>query len=704
MDVDQRKPTSSRNRAGEDLHVAGQDHQVDVAAQQVELPRPPPQRGSPCVAGTWRKGTPNGRTCSARSGWLEITITTDMSNSPRRLRHNRSSRQWSSLDAMIATRLGSAASVSEKSIPNCSATCSVKSRLTRLARRSTREVEDGALHERSAGLCGGMLIQGDDVGPGIGEEPLTAATRPGRSAQRSSNRPISRSDSTGTAEPPWRGAAAAGRSACRVTARASGHHPHAYHTGIGTVAPGELSPAVTGDTVRGMQGSGSGPSASGPRLTRTVDAVRLANRMSPPLDPPPVPPGQQGDAATAMKKAEDALARQSSVTAQLDLHVVGAILSAHAMAVEGSERLRALQDEVEAAVQSRTDLDTPSGARDFQRYLIGKLRQIAAVVESGNLDDTSRAALASAWTALYENARGQRPPESDTLQTSGTAPESAGVAPVAADDPPQPDGVGIADDPLLDSLLAAEQITPGGLMSGPPVSGPAPAVPPLAPANAPMFPMPGITPGMSAAPLTGGTAEWPKPDLSGGPFRPGRSADAGNAELESLFDDGYLPSESDGLPVADILFGDEQADNLSGDYAGADSVTVRIPGGDVVSAPTPAIAEVLRSALAGTPIGEAYRQQGIVVPPPGTAVSHPVDPARIVAGDIGMFTDRQALAVDTHRAWMDGRIQPTTSIGGPSFLGWLHPPAQGTAPSAPPPPAPSPGGPSPTRPAIADAH
>ncbi len=426
--------------------------------------------------------------------------------------------------------------------------------------------------------------------------------------------------------------------------------------------------------------------------------------MSPPLDPPPVPPGQQGDAATAMKKAEDALARQSSVTAQLDLHVVGAILSAHAMAVEGSERLRALQDEVEAAVQSRTDLDTPSGARDFQRYLIGKLRQIAAVVESGNLDDTSRAALASAWTALYENARGQRPPESDTLQTSGTAPESAGVAPVAADDPPQPDGVGIADDPLLDSLLAAEQITPGGLMSGPPVSGPAPAVPPLAPANAPMFPMPGITPGMSAAPLTGGTAEWPKPDLSGGPFRPGRSADAGNAELESLFDDGYLPSESDGLPVADILFGDEQADNLSGDYAGADSVTVRIPGGDVVSAPTPAIAEVLRSALAGTPIGEAYRQQGIVVPPPGTAVSHPVDPARIVAGDIGMFTDRQALAVDTHRAWMDGRIQPTTSIGGPSFLGWLHPPAQGTAPSAPPPPTPSPGGPSPTRPAIADAH
>lgn len=55
------------------------------------------------------------RTMSLRTsmrGWLATTITTDMSSSPRRLRHNRSSRQWSSVDAISATRLGLAASVS----------------------------------------------------------------------------------------------------------------------------------------------------------------------------------------------------------------------------------------------------------------------------------------------------------------------------------------------------------------------------------------------------------------------------------------------------------------------------------------------------------------------------------------------------------------------------------------------------------------
>ncbi|SHU62528.1 Uncharacterised protein [Mycobacteroides abscessus subsp. abscessus] len=39
------------------------------------------------------KGNPNERTWSARSGWFEITIAIDMSSSPRRLRHSRSSRQ-----------------------------------------------------------------------------------------------------------------------------------------------------------------------------------------------------------------------------------------------------------------------------------------------------------------------------------------------------------------------------------------------------------------------------------------------------------------------------------------------------------------------------------------------------------------------------------------------------------------------------------
>ena len=68
------------------------------------------------------------------------------------------------------------------------------------------------------------------------------------------------------------------------------------------------------------------------------------------------------------------------------MQVISAILNAHLKAVEGSQALTKLQQETEAAVRTRSDLDTPAGARDFQRFLIGKLRDIRAVVlerESG---------------------------------------------------------------------------------------------------------------------------------------------------------------------------------------------------------------------------------------------------------------------------------------------------------------------------------
>jgi hypothetical protein len=61
-------------------------------------------------------------------GMVEINAATDISSSPRRLRHSRSSKQWSALDAMTATRLGLDASVSLKSMLNRTAACGPKSR------------------------------------------------------------------------------------------------------------------------------------------------------------------------------------------------------------------------------------------------------------------------------------------------------------------------------------------------------------------------------------------------------------------------------------------------------------------------------------------------------------------------------------------------------------------------------------------------
>ncbi len=132
---------------------------------------------------------------------------------------------------------------------------------------------------------------------------------------------------------------------------------------------------------------------------------------------------QEGDAADAIRHAEAALAQQNSATAQVDLQVVAAVLNAHRKAAASRDALDTLQRDIEQAVATRSDLDTPAGARDFQRYLIGKLRDIQAVVAGASLDDTSNSALMAAWTSLYNAAQ----PASDAAD-----PRPAGGAPAAA--------------------------------------------------------------------------------------------------------------------------------------------------------------------------------------------------------------------------------------------------------------------------------
>ncbi|CAN5665877.1 DUF4226 domain-containing protein [soil metagenome] len=405
-----------------------------------------------------------------------------------------------------------------------------------------------------------------------------------------------------------------------------------------------------------------------------------------PSSPPPAPPAwpadgdaQRGEAAAAMKKAEDDLAQQNSTAAQLDLHVITAILNAHVTVVDGGGELQSLQQDVENAVRTRTDLDTATGARDFQRYLIGKLRQIAAVVENAHLDDTSKAALASAWTALYESSK--IAPATDTAPQGSdhpSGPESA-LPPYGADE-----NIAAAD-PFLEQLLGddpawADPVAPAG---------------PANPAPPPTLPMMSGLPalGGGAAPLGGGFGAGPPPTFGvprpdevageGAGHWPQRSAD--EMSLSELLGDGELPEvDEKTIEGGDPADSEDGSETSGRDQASPSGPTVvHLPNGETVTAPSPQIAGVIRAAVGGTPIVEAFRQEGMSVPPPGTAVAHPLDPARLSSGDIGMFTDRQALALDRERALFNGRIQPVASVSGPSFLGWLHPPGSGTTtPSA----------------------
>lgn len=407
---------------------------------------------------------------------------------------------------------------------------------------------------------------------------------------------------------------------------------------------------------------------------RTRHPALFDPKTGAPLSPPaPAPPGgppapQSGPAADAMKNAEADLAHVQTAVAEFDRQMIEAILHAHKTTEDGQRRLAELERDIENTVTTLR-LDTPLGAREFQRYLIGKLRDILAVVQEANDDDTSQQALAAAWAALYASQGG--------TEETGEPPRLPPAEPAHPDDTPAAD----PDDPIFDTLPADDL---GPLDTG--VPAPAPAAPPAPPAPPPpAMPMPAFgAPGGGALPAGGLPGALPLPGLQSGTGREPCPKDLDD-DVPPL--DDLLPDDE---PVPEDTLDDETGDAAPE----VDPTTVTLPDGETITAASPQLAAAIKAAAEGTPIAEAFRQQGITIPPPGTAVTAPIDPTRVIPGDLGMFTDRHALVVGHSNALLDGQIQRIANVSGPSFLGWQHPPAPATTSTEPATPEP----PTPTRP------
>lgn len=395
-----------------------------------------------------------------------------------------------------------------------------------------------------------------------------------------------------------------------------------------------------------------------PDLDRMLKRLRMACPQlfptfsgAPAKPPPGAPPEQQGVAAQAMRRAEAALAQQQTVVADFDRQVIAALLSAHKTTTEGRALLDDLETQIDCAARS-WDLTTTAGAREFQRFLISKLDSVIRVVEEANDDNNSKRSLAAAWAALYAAQGG--PGESTTTKQDDSSSRNDAAAQDVSD---------ISTDPYL-SAFSPHEPEPAGPGAASGTSMPAsmiPAIPGLG-AMAPSggsVPAGGIPAGLSPASL--------ERALSPARFR--------DQPLE--FDD-----EQTAAPDTPADEPEEEGSDPVGGPVGADPTTVRLPDGETVTVGTPRIAAVLRAAAGGTPVAEAFRQQGITIPPPGSAISSPVDAARVGPGDIGMFTDRHALALGNSKALLDGQIQQIGNVSGPSFLGWQHPPIDGETDAA----------------------
>ena len=340
----------------------------------------------------------------------------------------------------------------------------------------------------------------------------------------------------------------------------------------------------------------------------------------------------EGAAAEAIRAAEAALARQQTLAAHVDLQVVTALLNAHTTHAEGAGALAELQRDIEAAVVTRPDLDTAAGARSFQRFLIDRVRDIRAVVDGTELDATSKASAAAALAALYS-----------TAENDSAAVESAGA-------PPDAD----AADLLAEGL-------PPDVIDLPTELPPAPA-PPVAGIPAPGMPF--GTGGLPSLPPLSGPTGLPLSGSSSTGLPLSGSSPIGSTSLADLLPRRHLPDTGQTNDHPDQPGPDEpDPDQPPNDSAGAPDDALR-----------PELPAVISAAVAGTPIAEAFGGQGVTIPAAGTPVAAPLPPEQVTAGDIGVFTDRHALALGNGKALLDNQIEPVAEVSGAGFLGWQHPP------------------------------
>ena len=107
-------------------------------------------------------------------------------------------------------------------------------------------------------------------------------------------------------------------------------------------------------------------------------------------------PEQAGRTIVAIGERQAALSTRHVAVADADRALADALAEAHAATVEAVRRLDGIAAEIDGAVanQAALGLDTAMGAREFQKFLIAKQREIAAVVSNAReLADAKQAVL-----------------------------------------------------------------------------------------------------------------------------------------------------------------------------------------------------------------------------------------------------------------------------------------------------------------------
>lgn len=432
---------------------------------------------------------------------------------------------------------------------------------------------------------------------------------------------------------------------------------------------------------------------------------------------------QSGRTADAVRELHEEMKDRYSQLSDAEGKLTEAMLTARTTTAEGQQKLNGIQQKIVEAVNNPAlSLDTPAGEQAFLKFLRSQVAAIGEVLKSGTLTAEDQAKAAAALAALYDMdgaspETGGSPP--DPAQPAPATPAPAAVPPAA--DPALTDP-GLTDpglgpmEPMPDPMLS--DLGMGGPLGADPSAGLASALPAAMGAFPPGggmggSPLDALT--GAAAPLAGLASQLGEQARREDPdprVEPDEDKDEQLDEDEDKKKDGETPAPvagetppppsttpQSGTPPEPVPAGTpgEGAPPAAPGPPPPPPTTITLPDGSTANARTPELAQAVKAHLDGKPLEEAYREQHLELPPPGTPVTNPVDPSRLSAGMLAVFNDHYSVALSSVKTLQDGQVVPASSIAtSPGFLGWLDPSAVGAPATLAPVPVPTPPAPATT--------
>jgi hypothetical protein len=112
---------------------------------------------------------------------------------------------------------------------------------------------------------------------------------------------------------------------------------------------------------------------------------------------------QERSSLAAIQARQATMAAAYGTVADADRVLAEALADAHAVMRESVSRLDAIAAEIDRVASGQADpaVDTPMGAREFQKFLVAKQREITAVVAHAHELDRAKSAVLQSLEAQY---------------------------------------------------------------------------------------------------------------------------------------------------------------------------------------------------------------------------------------------------------------------------------------------------------------